>query len=186
MELPKLYAITDRKAYGTDFLQTLRKVLERGIKLIQLREKELPDSELYELATEVRKLTRRYNAMLLINGRFDIALAVGAEGVHLPENSLPPSVVKSKYPQLIVGFSAHSLESALYAQRQGADFITLSPLFKTSSHPETKPLGVNRFRDIVKELKIPVYALGGINWNRIKTCYKAGAYGIAGIKIFIT
>ncbi len=186
IELPKLYAITDREKYGENFMETLEGVLERGVRFVQLREKELPDRELYRLAKKVRELTRRYGALLTINSRFDVALAVGAEGVHLPQNSLPPSAVKSKYPNLLVGFSAHDLESALYAQEEGADYITLSPIFKTSSHPSAKPLGIRKLEEISKKVQIPIYALGGINWNRTKTCYKAGAYGIAGITIFIT
>ncbi len=184
-ELPRLYAITDREKYGEDFLGTLERVLKKGIKFVQLREKELPDAELYSLALRVRKLTEDYDALLTINGRFDIALAVGADGVHLPENSLPPSVVKKLAPELIVGFSAHSIESALYAQREGADYITFSPVFKTESHPEAKPVGLKELERVSAQVSIPVYALGGINWNRIKSCYKSGAYGVSGITIFI-
>ena len=185
MELPRLYAITDRKKYGKSFLGTLERILKKGVKMVQLREKDLPGRELYELAKEVRKLTKKYDALLLINERFDIALAVEADGVHLPENSFPPSVVKRINPSLIVGFSAHSLEGALYAEKEGADFITLSPIFKTSSHPDAKPIGLKTLREISQKVKIPVYALGGITWDRIKVCYKNGAYGIAGITMFL-
>ncbi len=185
-QLPRLYAITDREKYGRDFLKTLERVLQKGVRLIQLREKTLPDGELYRLALKVRELTKRYGALLLINERLDVALAVGADGVHLPERSLPPSVVKRVAPKLLVGFSAHDLESALYAEREGADFITLSPIFKTSSHPQAKPLGTAKLREVCSRVSVPVYALGGVSWNRIKTCYKAGAYGISGITIFIT
>jgi len=185
MELPRIYAITDRKKYGENFLETLEKILKKGVQMVQLREKDLKDVELYELAKEVRKLTRKYNALLLINERFDVALAVEADGVHLPEQSFPPSVVKKINPNFIVGFSAHSLESAKYAEKEGADFITLSPIFKTSSHPEAKPIGLKTLREVSESVQIPVYALGGITWDRIKVCYKNGAYGIAGISLFL-
>ncbi len=184
-QLPRLYAITDRKKYGEDFLGTLERILRNGVKMVQLREKDLPGRELYHLASQVRELTRKYEALLLINERFDVAVAVDADGVHLPEKSFPPSVVKKLFPQLIVGFSAHSLESAKYAQEEGADFITLGPVFKTSSHPEAKPMGTLKFKEIAQSVNIPVYALGGITWDRIKLCYKNGAYGIAGITIFL-
>lgn len=185
MELPRLYAITDRKKYGEDFGGTLEKILQSGVRMVQLREKDLKDRELYKLAKEVRKLTKKYEALFLINERFDIALAVGADGVHLPEHSFPPSLVKKINPDFIVGFSAHSLDSAKYAEKEGADFITLSPIFKTTSHPQVQPLGLTALKEVSEAVKIPVYALGGITWERIKMCYKNGAYGIAGITMFL-
>ncbi|AAC07326.1 thiamine phosphate synthase [Aquifex aeolicus] len=185
MELPRLYAITDRKKYGENFLETLEKILKKGVRMVQLREKDLKDRELYKLAKEVRALTKKYKALLLINERFDIALAVEADGVHLPEQSFPPSVVKRVNPNFIVGFSAHSLESAKYAEKEGADFITLSPIFKTSSHPEAQPIGLKTLKEVSEKVNIPVYALGGITWEKIKVCYKNGAYGIAGISMFL-
>jgi thiamine-phosphate pyrophosphorylase len=185
MELPRLYAITDSKRYGENFEETLRRVLDRGVRMIQLREKELTGRKSYELALRVREITKEYSALLFINDRVDVALAVHADGVHLPEKGIPPRVVKEIAPKLLIGYSAHSLESALYAQEQGADFITLSPIFETSSHPEAKPLGLLYLREVAKKVSIPIYALGGITWDRIKLCYKNGAYGIAGISLFI-
>ncbi|MFN3813914.1 MAG: thiamine phosphate synthase [Aquificaceae bacterium] len=183
--LPKLYAITDSERYGKDFFQTLKGVLDRGVKMVQLREKKLSTKEYYEKAINVKKITSKYSAMLFINERVDIALAVEADGVHLPQDGLPPSCVKRIKKELIVGFSAHSLDSALYAQSEGADFITLSPIFKTSSHPEVEPIGLALLQDVCRTLSIPVYALGGIDWEKIKPCYKNGAYGVAGISLFL-
>lgn len=181
--LPRLYAITDSKRYP-DMLQRLEKALKKGIRMVQLREKELSGLEYYQLAKRVRELTQDYDAMLFINDRVDIALAVNADGVHLPEKGLPPSTVKKIAPELLVGYSAHSLEQALWAQEEGADFITLSPIFKTQSHPEVEPIGLGLLKEVSQRLSIPVYALGGITWDRIKLCYKNGAYGIAGIGLF--
>ena len=184
-ELPRLYAITDRRRYGERFLERLKSVLERGVRMVQLREKDLSGRELYRLALEVRKLTQEYNALLFINDRVDIALAVGADGVHLPSTGFPPSVAKNLKKDFIVGYSAHDLDSALYAQENGADFITLSPIFKTVSHPDREPIGLGVLREVSQKVKIPVYALGGITWDKIKLCYKNGAYGIAGISLFL-
>ncbi len=185
MELPRLYAITDSKRYGEDFEGALRRILQRGVRMVQLREKDLTGREYYHLALKVREITREYSALLFINDRLDVALVVGADGVHLPENGIPPKAVKEIAPGLLVGYSAHSLESALYAQEQGADFITLSPIFETSSHPKAKPLGLIYMQEVAKRVQIPIYALGGITWDRIKLCYKNGAYGVAGISLFI-
>jgi thiamine-phosphate pyrophosphorylase len=184
-ELPRLYAITDRRRYRGSFLRTLEDILEKGVRMVQLREKDLKGKELYELAKEVRALTLKYKALLLINERFDVAVAVGADGVHLPEKSFPPSVVKRLFPELIVGYSAHSEEDVLYAQKEGADFVTLSPIFKTSSHPKANPLGTMALKKISERVNIPIYALGGVTWDRIKLCYKNGAYGVAGITMFL-
>ncbi len=184
-ELPRLYAITDRKRYGENFFETIKRILEKGVRMIQLREKDLPGKELYHLAVKARELTKNYNALLLINDRVDVALAVEADGVHLPSEGFPPSVVKKMNKNLILGYSAHDLSSALWAQEEGADFVTLSPIFKTSSHPDREPLGLSVLQDVSKNLKIPVYALGGISWDKIKVCYKNGAYGIAGITLFL-
>jgi len=184
-ELPRFYAITDRKKYGKDFLLTLENILNKGVRMIQLREKDLTGKELYELALQVRELTLKYKALLLLNERADIAVAVEADGIHLPENSIPPSAVRKVFPEMIIGYSAHSLESALYAQKEGADFITLSPIFKTSSHPEAKPIGIEELKRISEEVNIPIYALGGVNLGKVELCLKKGAYGIAGITMFL-
>ncbi|MEZ0361434.1 MAG: thiamine phosphate synthase [Hydrogenobacter sp.] len=183
--LPRLYAITDGQKYGANFWDNLYKVLDKGVRMIQLREKSLSGREYYEKALKAREITKEYSAILLINDRIDVALAVGADGVHLPQNGIPPSCVRKMKKDLIVGFSAHDLESALYAESEGADFITLGPIFKTSSHPDAEPIGLNALKEISKRVSIPVYALGGISWERIKLCYKNGAYGIAGISLFL-
>ncbi|MEJ5338951.1 MAG: thiamine phosphate synthase [Aquificaceae bacterium] len=183
LDLPRLYAITDSRRYP-DMLRRLEKALKKGIRMVQLREKEISGLEYYRLALKVRELTGEYGAMLFINDRVDIALAAGADGVHLPEKGLPPSVVKRIAPQLIVGYSAHTLEGALWAQEEGADFITFSPIFRTQSHPEAEPLGLMALKEVSQKLSIPVYALGGITWEKIKLCYRNGAYGVAGIGLF--
>jgi len=93
--------------------------------------------------------------------------------------------VKRLFPELIVGYSAHSLESARYAHEEGADFITFGPVFKTTSHPNAKPVGTMELKKVTSKINLPVYALGGVTWERIKLCYKNGAYGVAGITMFL-
>lgn len=185
MRLPRKYAITDSRRYGNNIISLVEDLLKKtDVRMIQLREKGKRGRELYKMGLELREVTSRYSALLIINERFDIALAVSADGVHLPERSFPPSVVKRIAPNLMVGFSAHSLESALYAEREGADFITLSPIFPTPSHPEAKPLGIEELEKVTKSVNIPVYALGGIKEENAEECLRRGAYGIAGISIF--
>lgn len=183
LQLPRLYLITDSKRYP-DFLERLPRLLDKGIRMVQLREKDLSGLEYYKLALRVRELTHKYNALLFINDRVDIALAVSADGVHLPAEGLPPSAVRKIDKNLIVGYSAHSLDQALYAEKEGADFITLSPIFETKSHPEAKPIGLDLLEEVSQRISIPIYALGGIEWDKIRLCYKRGAYGIGGIGLF--
>ncbi len=183
--LPRLYAITDRRKFRAGFTTVLERILRRNVKMIQLREKDLGGRELYNLARQARELTQRYGALLLINERLDIAVAVGADGVHLPERGLPPKVVKDLFPHLLVGYSAHSLEGVLYAQKEGADFVTLSPIFRTESHPEAEPLGLEELKRVSAKVNVPIYALGGVTQERIELCLKNGAYGVAGITMFL-
>ncbi len=183
--LPRLYAITDRRKFRAGFTTALEGILRRNVKMIQLREKDLGGRELYSLARQARELTERYGALLLINERLDIAVAVGADGVHLPEKGLPPGVVKDLFPHLLVGYSAHSLEGVLYAQKEGADFVTLSPIFRTESHPEAEPLGLEELKRVSAKVNVPIYALGGVTQERIELCLKNGAYGVAGITMFL-
>lgn len=183
--LPRLYAITDRRKFRADFTTVLEGILRRNVRMIQLREKDLGGRELYSLARQARELTEQYGALLLINERLDIAVAVGADGVHLPEKGLPPGVVKDLFPHLLVGYSAHSLEGVLYAQKEGADFVTLSPIFRTESHPEAEPLGLEELKRVSAKVNVPIYALGGVTQERIELCLKNGAYGVAGITMFL-
>ncbi|ADC88802.1 Thiamine-phosphate diphosphorylase [Thermocrinis albus DSM 14484] len=184
-QLPRLYAITDSKLYGDRWEEILLRLMERGVRMIQLREKDISASQYYQKALKVREITARYGALLFINDRVDIAMAVEADGVHLPSSGLPPSVVKKLSPKLLVGFSAHNMEEALQAEREGADFITLSPIFPTRSHPNAEPVGLKTLAEVSRAVSIPVYALGGVTWDKLKLCYKNGAYGVAGISLFL-
>ena len=113
----------------------------------------------------------------------DVCLSVGADGVHLRSDSLSPSVARRILgPERLIGISCHSLEDALFAEEKGADFITLGPLYFTPSKQKMgEPLGLNVFKSIVEKIKIPVFALGGINLNRVEEILRAGASGVAGI-----
>ena len=181
--LKKYYAITDRKQFKRDFEEQVKRMLSKGIRMFQLREKDLPDEELFYLAENMKNLLDGYDTVLLINSRVDIAVLTGAEGVHLPERSIPVEAVKHKFPELIVGKSCHSIESAKKAEEAGADFITFSPIFETPG--KGKPVGLKKLKEVVDAVNIPVYALGGITEENIPEVLSTGAYGIAGIRLFI-
>ncbi|NPA53968.1 MAG: thiamine phosphate synthase [Aquificae bacterium] len=183
MFLKRFYAITDRKQFSKPFEEQIKYILDKGIRMFQLREKDLPSDELYSLAEKMADLLYGYDAIFIINDRVDIALLVGANGVHLPEKSVPISSVKHKFPDLIVGKSCHSVEGAIAAEKEGADYITFSPIF--SSPGKGKPVGIEALKEVVSKVKIPVYALGGIKEENIEEVLQTGAYGIAGIRLFL-
>ena len=176
----KVYLITDLKQFPLDkHLSVLEEALKGGIRDIQLREKDMRLDDFLYLAIVLRQMTERYEARLFINDRLDIALMVDADGVHLPENGLPPNEVKARYPHLLVGVSTHSKDSARQVQEDGADFITFGPVFDTPSKRKFgPPQGLDRLEEITSATKIPVLAIGGIKLDNITSTLEAGAQGI--------
>jgi thiamine-phosphate pyrophosphorylase len=181
--LPKYFAITDRKQFKYDFETQIKRMLDNGIRLFQLREKDLNSEELFNLAKKMKVLLEPYDAKFVVNDRLDIAILTGAIGVHLPEKSIPIREIKSKFPSIIVGKSCHSLEQAKKAEDEGADYIYFSPIFDVPN--KGKGVGIEKLKEVCQKVKIPVYALGGINETNINQVLEAGAYGIAGIRLFI-
>jgi thiamine-phosphate pyrophosphorylase len=179
----KLYLITDRKLIADRCLliTAVRQALQGGVNAIQLREKDLGTRELLKLTYRMREITKKYDAKLFINDRLDIALAAGADGVHLTQNSIPIDAVKKVVKhKLIIGASTHSLKEATAAEKAGADFITLGPVYRTPSKMKYgRPIGLDTVKKVSGKIKIPVFAIGGIKSNRIENARKAGAYGIA-------
>ncbi len=188
--LPHIYLITDRKQTYKQrrLIDSVEELLRAGIRMVQLREKDLSAAELYPLARDFRLLTHKYNAHLLINDRIDIALAVGADGVHLGGHSLPIKKTREILgSDALIGVSTHSVSEAESAQNQGADFITYGPVFFTPSKaPFGPPVGVDSLQTICNGCKIPVYALGGINIDNTREVLKGGAYGVAMISTLLS
>jgi thiamine-phosphate pyrophosphorylase len=185
----KLYVITNRKLFSTlcSLYMAIESVLDAGAPIIQLREKDLPVRELLDMALWMRELTREYGAKLIINDRVDIALAAEADGVHLGKNSIPAYAVKKRWgDKLLIGVSTHSIEEALEAERDGADFITLGPIYETPSKLKYgRPLGADILRDARNRISLPVFAIGGIKPDRIKEVTEAGAVGVAVISAIL-
>lgn len=179
----RLYLITDRKllTVNRSLLTVVRQALKGGVKTVQLREKDLGTPELLKLSYKMKDLTKKYNARLFINDRLDVALAVGADGVHLTQNSIPADAVrKAVKKKLLIGVSTHSLKEAKEAEKTGADFITFGPIYRTPSKLKYGlPIGINTLRKVSRGIKIPVFAIGGVKGNKIKEVRKAGAYGVA-------
>jgi thiamine-phosphate pyrophosphorylase len=179
----KVYLISDIDLFSSSdsLLRGIEEALAGGIKAVQLREKNMQTRELLTLAYKFRELTARYRASLFINDRLDIALAVDADGLHLGQSGIPAAVArKAARRNLKIGCSTHSLEEATEAERQGADFITFGPIFETPSKMKYgKPLGLHALKDAGKEIKIPIFGIGGIKKDNIAEVLHSGARGIA-------
>ena len=182
----KLYLITDKKLVirHSSLIAVVRQALKGGVRAVQLREKHLETRELLEMADKMRDLTRQFNASFFINDRFDIAIAVGADGVHLTQNSIPAAAVrKAVKKKLLIGVSTHSLKEAREAEKGGADFITVGPVYRTPSKLKYgKPIGLDILKKITSKMNIPVFAIGGIKSSNINYIKEAGAYGAAMIR----
>ncbi len=182
-----LYLITDRHQTGDRNLRdVVEEALDGGVTAVQLREKDLSSRELYELAYDMRKLTSRYGARLLINDRLDIALAVDADGVHLGGNSIPIYRARKLLGQRLIGVSCHNQVNAITAQEKGADFITFGPVYYTPSKAQYgKPVGIDKLESVSHLLDIPVFAIGGITAATTREVLAAGAAGIALISAIV-
>ncbi|MDP2807890.1 MAG: thiamine phosphate synthase [bacterium] len=176
-----LYPVTDQGlSLGRSNLEVLDGLIAGGARIVQLREKHLSKKEFYQLALVFRKKTSEAGMLLIINDHLDIALACGADGVHLGQDDLPLAVAKKLAPELIIGGSTHNLEEALEAQQRGADYVNLGPIFATQTKElSMKPLGPEMIKKIVPHLKIPFTVMGGINRSNIGQVLQAGARKIA-------
>ncbi len=179
----KLYLITDRKMFSEtpDLFAAVEEALKGGVKAMQLREKDLSIRELLDMAYKFRELTNRYGAKLFVNDRVDVAVAVDADGVHLGRSSIPSYAArKVSEGKLLVGVSAHSLKEALDAERDGADFITFGPVYPTPSKLKYgEPVGTDILKQACSVSTIPVFGIGGIKTENIKTVFGSGASGVA-------
>lgn len=185
-----LYLITDRhQTKGRSLEMVLEKALKGGVSAIQLREKDLSSRQLYETGLLLRKLTRKYNARLYINDRFDVALAVQADGVHLGVKSMPAAVVRKEVGDRFgIGVSTHNMEEAREAVRDGADFITFGPVYETLSKKKYgPPVGIDALRTVCQTVDIPVFGLGGIDSSheKLHDVKSAGVHGVSMISAII-
>jgi thiamine-phosphate pyrophosphorylase len=178
----ELYVVTDaERSRGLGHLESARKALAGGADVVQLRDKKLPGRDLYLLALELRKLTTGSGALLIINDRVDVALAAGADGVHLGQDDLPVVAARRIAPRgFIIGASVGSVGEAVQAERDGADYIALSPLFNTGSKDDAGPgHGLEVLRSIRSAVTVPVLAIGGVDRHNVNEVIGAGADGVA-------
>jgi len=175
----RLYVITDEKASrGRSHLQVAEAAILGGADVLQLRDKEASSGRLYRVAMQLRKLTRDANIPFIVNDRLDIALAAGADGVHVGQTDLPASVVREIMgPDRILGVSVDTVEEALLAEKDGADYLGVGPVFEArGTKPDAgEPLGVDRIARIRRHCRLPIVAIGGIDLENAGKVRDAGA-----------
>lgn len=167
-------------------LQLVQAAVSAQIDLVQIREKNLTASVLYQLASSAAGITRGSATKLLINDRSDIAAAAGADGVHLTTSSLPTAVVRQAFGNgFLIGVSTHSLDEARLARQDGADFVVFGPVFETPTKKDFgEPPGLTGLASACSELfPFPVLALGGVSIGNVAECIRAGAQGVAAIRM---
>jgi thiamine-phosphate pyrophosphorylase len=179
----RLIVITDRNlAVPRDLQDLVRLCLEGGAPAVQLRDKDATARELYEQAVGLRALTKEYNALLFINDRLDVALAAGADGVHLGPTDLPLEAARKIVPRsFLIGISTDDPEIARRAEAKGADYIGCGAVFGTSTKAEVKGerIGPEGLALVAEAVSIPVVGIGGITLENAAELRSTGAAGIA-------
>ena len=176
-----LYAVTDRSRLAEHTLAwAVEEALRGGVTLVQLREKHLDKDDFRTEALEIQALCRRYGVPLLINDDVELALEIGADGVHVGQDDLEAGQARAKLgPDRIIGVSAHSVEEALRAQAAGADYLGAGAVFPTGTKGDASCLPLAVLRDICAAVDIPVAAIGGIGPDNIGRLRGSGAAGVA-------
>jgi thiamine-phosphate pyrophosphorylase len=185
MQLPRIYPLTDVRLSGLSHAEQVELLSLGGATLVQLREKHMPAREFYEQA----KLAARRGVQLIINDRVDIALAVGAHGVHLGQDDMPPDAARKLLgPDAIIGYSTHNVEQAIAATKLPIDYLAIGPIFATATKTDTDPvLGLEGLRTVREAIgDFPLVAIGGITEANARKVIDSGADSVAVISALLS
>ena len=185
-KLPRVYPLTDVRTSGLSHAEQVRLLSEGGASLIQLREKQLPAFEFYKQA---RAAMQQPRVRLIVNDRIDIALAIGAHGVHLGQDDMPAEAARRLLgPEAIIGYSTHNVAQALAAVREPIDYVAVGPIFETATKSDTSPvLGLDGLRAVRAAVgDVPLVAIGGITQANARDVLKAGADSVAVISAVLS
>lgn len=171
----KLYLVTDSDILrGRDFYNSIEEALKGGVTMLQLREKNASGKEFLEKAIKLRELTKKYNVKFIINDRVDIAMLCDADGVHVGQSDIPANKVRELIGEdKIVGVSARTVEEALTAKENGADYLGVGAMFTTRTKLDAKSVSIEKLKEIKELIKLPVVAIGGLslsNIDKLKEC----------------
>ena len=176
-----LYIITDEKIAGRSHTEIAKEAVAGGAEVIQLRDKEASARELYEVGTQMRKAIPPDKALFIVNDRVDVAAVVGADGVHVGKDDLPVREARNILGEdKIIGVSCDNAEEAVKAEKEGADYISLGPIFTTTTKKNLPPpLGLKAVKQVKSKISKPLVAIGGINKDNLKTVVESGADSVA-------
>lgn len=176
-----IYPVTcERLSSGRSNLEVLKAVIQGGARIIQLREKEYSGKKIYDLALKFREITTKAGVLLIINDHVEIAMAVEADGVHLGQDDFPLYAARKIAPELLIGASTHSLKEAIRAQKEGADYINIGPIFPTGTKEGIERfLGPEAIAAISPEIDVPFTVMGGISASNIDQVLTNGARRVA-------
>lgn len=183
-----LYIVTDEQlVQGCSHIQITRESLAGGAKIIQLRDKRRSGAELLIIAKEMKSLCSRFAALFIVNDRLDIALLSGADGVHLGQDDIPISEARKIAPRpFIIGISVGTVEEAIQADKGGADYLGVGPVYPTGTKKDAGPVvGPLLIRQIREKVDLPIVAIGGINLSNTREVFEAGADSVAVISAVI-
>jgi len=183
--LPRVYPLTDVKISGLSHAEQVRLLSLGGVSLIQLREKRMPPLEFYEQA----RAAQQSGVRLIINDRVDIALAVGAAGVHLGQDDIPPEAARELLgPRAIIGYSTHNIDQAINAIKLPIDYLAIGPIFSTITKTDTAPVvGLEGLRAVRQAIgQFPLVAIGGITHTNARDVIDAGADSVAVISAVLS
>jgi thiamine-phosphate pyrophosphorylase len=178
MTIKGIHVVTDwQLMHGRGHVDIARAAVEAGVPVLQFRDKNLPDKEFYEIALVLRDLAAGTGTTFVVNDRVDIAIAVGADGVHIGQTDMPAAAVRRLIGNSrILGVSATTIEEAIRAERDGADYVGFGPIFSTATKADAAaPTGTEQLRKLSSVIKVPIVAIGGIGEKNVGSVAAAGA-----------
>lgn len=183
-----LYLVTDQQLMSTENLETaVEKAIEGGVTMVQLREKSSSARRFYEQAIRIRKITERYKVPLIVNDRIDIALAIGANGIHIGQSDIPALVARKIIGKdMLLGVSVSTVREALQAKQDGADYLGVGAMFPTGTKEDAQAVSMEELRNIRQSVPLPIVAIGGINKKNIAAFQGIGVDGLAVVSAIIS
>lgn len=186
MILSGLYFVTDNKLSKQGIFKDTEQIIGAGCKTIQYRENEKNSKEMLAEAMQIKKICKEKNALFIVNNRVDIALAVDADGIHLGQEDMPLAVARKLLGKKILGVTIHSIEEAKKAEQDGADYVSVSPIFETTTKKDAgAPAGTQLIKKTKIAVKVPVVAIGGINEQNLQQVLDSGADSIVMISAIL-
>jgi thiamine-phosphate pyrophosphorylase len=168
-----------------DHIKVAREACRGGARVIQYRDKNSTRKEMLRIADRIRKITKEFKSIFIVNDFIDIAHKSGADGVHLGQDDVPIQRARKMTPDnFIIGISTHSLEQAINAEKAGADYIGIGPVFSTPTKEKYSPIGLSIVEEVIRSVKIPVVAIGGLDLGNIAELTKIGVENVAMVRAF--